>query len=463
MKNMNTGAGVALYIDIENFVSAACALGLPLELEAVIQKLKEVGPVRLRKSFGDLKTTLEQRNLYNIVDQTRKMLHRNLIEIVDVPFLTAHKNTADLCLALDALSVAFQNPGITHFAVLSSDRDFVPLFNMLRQLGKCVIAIAVDSDKTNDMIREASDLLHYYDVLVNEQLERLSQGPAPALRIPDNAQLMAQYQALLRKIIFALEETGRRPSGALLFQLMQQQRSDFDPRLVGCQTFKQFVEKAAAAGLIRIEPDGGGDYLARIASPAPGAAAPSSAAGGAAALPPALSAPRPAGGPPASRKPDESAVQDLRRTLGEIIQVPFPSPEIRRETLREMARCYKALIAKGPFQLNELARAVYNNFVQRSLRLEEPVVFKMTLSLHLARCFTCQPNDKRQGTQYNPVIVGLAVPEDLWEREMLLNFMRQLNRLGKPLDAKLLAAAFFDQDTDENVSLIKELIEELGG
>jgi phosphoribosyl-ATP pyrophosphohydrolase len=47
---------------------------------------------------------------------------------------------------------------------------------MLRQLGKCVIAIAVDSDKTNDMIREASDLLHYYDVLVNEQLERLSQG-----------------------------------------------------------------------------------------------------------------------------------------------------------------------------------------------------------------------------------------------------------------------------------------------
>jgi hypothetical protein len=126
MKNMNTGAGVALYIDIENFVSAACALGLPLELEAVIQKLKEVGPVRLRKSFGDLKTTLEQRNLYNIVDQTRKMLHRNLIEIVDVPFLTAHKNTADLCLALDALSVAFQNPGITHFAVLSSDRDLCP-------------------------------------------------------------------------------------------------------------------------------------------------------------------------------------------------------------------------------------------------------------------------------------------------------------------------------------------------
>ena len=114
---------IALFIDIENLIGSASTIGLPINIAPVLDKLKEFGKVQVRRSFGDLDKCLRSISKEREIHETRRMLHHNLVQIEDIPYLTQSKNTADITLAVEALALAFQYPDISHFAILASDRD----------------------------------------------------------------------------------------------------------------------------------------------------------------------------------------------------------------------------------------------------------------------------------------------------------------------------------------------------
>ena len=433
--------GIALFIDMENVVGGASSAGIPIDMAPVITKLKELGPLRYRKGFGDLKKGMQAVSREGDLDNVRRMFHRNLVEIVDIPYMTAQKNTADMHLILDAISVAFQNPDISHYAILSSDRDYVPLYNKLREIGKTVIAIGVEQAMTPQMIRDASDSTFYYDLLVSPAAPKLASTPEagekPAFT-ENEKQNLEEYFRVLVRALRALEEKGKKLVGTEVYQQMRAIKSDFQPQLAGCEGFKEFAAKAKAVGFEVQIPEGPGDSL--------------------------FAAPRheliqkfyPVSVTVA--EPSEAMVKQLRENLAKILNLPnftFPPLARRRRVLNQVELSYNSLMKDGPFRVSELAWDAHTALQKEGI--DQPTIYKLVLSLYFARCFQVQATESRN----NPEIVGIAVAAEQWDDRLLLNLLRQSQRALKNISPRDVAQVLYDQATPETELKAQQLLEEV--
>ena len=155
---------IALFIDLDNFVGFCLGLGLPIDLTPEIERLTELGKIIIRRSFGDiykLPLSTEQKA------ELRKMLQQNHILHEDIPYQTAFKNSSDIRLVVESISTAFSNDNIDMFAIVAKDRDYLPLFSKLREMGKEIIGIAGNRDSTPDLYVKACDYFYYHEALIS--------------------------------------------------------------------------------------------------------------------------------------------------------------------------------------------------------------------------------------------------------------------------------------------------------
>jgi hypothetical protein len=94
---------IALFIDLDNFVGFCLDDDLPLDIKKEIKKLTEHGEISIRRSFGDImKLPISEARKKEL----REMLQANLIRHEDIPYYNGYKNTSDIRLAIEAISVA---------------------------------------------------------------------------------------------------------------------------------------------------------------------------------------------------------------------------------------------------------------------------------------------------------------------------------------------------------------------
>lgn len=423
---------IALFIDVENLVRSAETIGVPIDISPVLQKLKQYGQVQIRRSFGDL-----EKNVSNSREREsiRKMLHRNLVLIEDVPFITLRKNSADIRLVVEAMSVAYQYEDIDCFAVVASDRDYVPLFNKLRELGRTIVGIGIDRENMNPNYREACDVLIYYESLFGtRQMAPLDESGGGIER------LLETYYDLLREAIKGLEERGHKTVGAAVVPMMRQLRSDFDPNLVGCDSFKDFVQKAAADGVILVEwPKGPGDLVVAV-NPEKEVASSSEP------VVPTFTA----------KNPQEEA-DYYRNVIEAKMKVTLPNVETRRRILNALASKYAEIAPGNPFNLREWSLKTCETDLRGKNAVEQTVVFKLLLGLYFARCFQC----RQTGEQFNPIILALASESDTWEERLHHHFMRSIHYEDPRVEPSPQAVSLFlfeDKDhTEEAARLIDEV------
>ncbi|MEW6219006.1 MAG: NYN domain-containing protein [Thermodesulfobacteriota bacterium] len=154
---------IALFIDMENLVRAALDIALPVDFAPVISRLLQMGRLTMRRAFGDLDAAC--RNDRMLRAGLRRMLYENLIGFEDIPYVTRYKNTADMRLVVEALATAYTYPYISHFALVASDRDYLPLINKLRELGKRIIGIGASPDTVNPIYVKSCDIFIHYSSL----------------------------------------------------------------------------------------------------------------------------------------------------------------------------------------------------------------------------------------------------------------------------------------------------------
>ena len=117
----------ALFVDLENCGAKAATLN------SILDKVKIRGDILLGKVYGytdrfsDLKEVLLS-NTFTVVPSIR--------------YGFAQKNNADIMLVIDALDVAFSNPLIDSFCIVSGDSDYTPLVGKLKSMGKFVLGIS---------------------------------------------------------------------------------------------------------------------------------------------------------------------------------------------------------------------------------------------------------------------------------------------------------------------------------
>lgn len=424
----NSTEHLALYVDLDNFVGFSLGLGLPLDLTPEIEKLTEFGKILIKKSFGDIyKLPLSPEQKYDL----RKMLQRHQIQHEDIPFMTAFKNSADIRLAVEALSTAFSNQYIDGFAVVASDRDYLPLFSKLHELGKNIIGIGGNRDNTPELYVKSCDLFLYHEALCNVSRPIA----APADLSDQQAGLMdSKYNKddALKQLIDAmkaLETKGQSiMSGASVVQMIRRLKPDFDFSTYGFRNFKEMCEYAASQKIIKIDHHGVTFNLQfSVAQPGIDQTATS-----------------------VNRPVNEPNVEQLHKWFESKVRIHMPGIEQRKAI-------YQPLFNKDIFQdgitLTDLTKKVEAEVA--GVKETKMAVYKVLYSLYKAAAFSCKP-----GEPYNPIVRGINISANdysAFDVKFIRNTIKvYLNEGQAPASAATWSKLFFDKQDMEDI--IQEII-----
>lgn len=234
---------IALFIDLDNFVGFCLDDGLPMDIKGEIKKLEEHGRISIRRSFGDI---VKLPMAPDKKQELRQMLQANLVQHEDIPHYNNYKNTADIRLAIEALSTAYTHPDINYFAVIANDRDFMPLFAKLKEIGKTVIGVGSTTDSVGELYKSACDIFYYHDELGE------SRGVKKRRKLETEKDLID----LLLETVEYLQGEDRKPLGATIVPEMKA-RADLDFKNYSYGSFRGFCEVLEARGIISTEPQGG--------------------------------------------------------------------------------------------------------------------------------------------------------------------------------------------------------------
>jgi uncharacterized protein (TIGR00288 family) len=231
---LNHGLQIAVFMDFENIATSAEANLGDFDVNAVMDLLRTRGRLLVKRAYGD----------WSRYQRYRRAMLENGIDLFQLYTVgIQQKNRADVRLAIDAMETVFTRPNIDLYAVVSGDSDFTELIHKLRDHGKYTIGIGLRA-ATSDLLRRACDEFIFYETLVSEELDDISDE----LRLPE-------ARDLLRRALGVAEQKGEVPVFAgRLKQIMLGLDSSFNEANYGHQQFRAFLE--AHQDLVTIEEQG---------------------------------------------------------------------------------------------------------------------------------------------------------------------------------------------------------------
>ena len=233
------------------------------------------------------------------------------------------KNGADIRIVLDAMEDVQQFPHVTHVVILSGDSDYIGLAQKLRQAGKTVIGIGVQST-TNAFWQKACNQFKYYQTLLSQSKTTPIQDLPPGRSLADAKSLLTQAVRRLSE-----RHDRERVPAALLRPLMARLDPTFDEGNYGLRSFSAFLR--ACSDVVQAE-RGEDDYTVALVEPPAGEAP---AANGSYAAPPAAADATAAEPPHPPATPGERYVEALRRQ-----GIELTPPGLLRPILSAIAQAF---------------------------------------------------------------------------------------------------------------------------
>ena len=229
-------AKFALFVDLEN-------CGAKVEtLLSVLEKVKIRGDILLGKVYGytdkysDLKEVLLS-NTFTVVPSLR--------------YGISQKNNADILLVIDALEVAYTNPLIDSFCIVSGDSDYTPLVGRLKSMGKFVLGISRSEAASNIFINACNEFQFLENVGARTR-KPTGKKKAAADKEP------LDDQELNKILVGILEEQNDRDElyASELKGILLRLRPDFNEKSFGCATFGKLLDKLSKQfGALHIRSD----------------------------------------------------------------------------------------------------------------------------------------------------------------------------------------------------------------
>ncbi len=210
---------IAVFVDYDN---------QQLDVFALIELLREKGRVVIRRAYADWVS----RQSY------RKAVVQAGFELIDCPKVTAtHKNAADIRLAVDCLSISYENDDIEIYVFVTGDVDFVPLINKLRTQGRETVVVASDSSAA-ELLQQACD--EYIPAYRLDKIETVSSGQ---LSFDESLALLKKASEQVKLRGYSNRDVSDVKS--LIKQQILQMNPSFDEKdYEDCNSFTQYLEKA---------------------------------------------------------------------------------------------------------------------------------------------------------------------------------------------------------------------------
>ena len=229
----------ALFVDLENCGAKAAMLN------SILEKVKIRGDILLGKVYGytdrfsDLKEVLLS-NTFTVVPSLR--------------YGIAQKNNADILLVIDALEVAYTNPLIDSFCIVSGDSDYTPLVGRLKAMGKFVLGISRSEAASTIFINACNE----FQFLESMGGHTAAPTRGKRKRSGDSSEEQVDLAELNKLLCSALEEQSDKEEmyASELKGVLLRLRPDFNEKAYGCATFYKLLLKLSARfGQLRVKND----------------------------------------------------------------------------------------------------------------------------------------------------------------------------------------------------------------
>ena len=210
-------ANFAVFVDLEN------AGGKESMLRSIIERVKIRGDILLGRVYGytdhysDLKECLLS-NTFSVVPSLR--------------YGKSQKNSLDIQLVIDAIEVAYTNPLIDSFCIVSGDSDYTPLVGRLKAMGKTVLGISRSEVASSIFINACNEFVFLESVAAKKQ-PKLKKGE----RVMDGDlnELIAQVETIVE------DQDEEQMYASELKDTLMRLRPDFSEKSYGCPTFGKLV------------------------------------------------------------------------------------------------------------------------------------------------------------------------------------------------------------------------------
>ncbi len=237
-KNMSK---YAVFVDLENCGAKVATLS------SIIEKVKIRGDILIGRVYGytdrfsDLKEILLS-NTFTVVPSIR--------------YGIAQKNNADIQLVVDALEVAYTNPLIDSFCIVSGDSDYMPLVGRLKGMGKFVLGISRSEAASNIFINACNEF-QFLESMGGRNVPSPTGGRKQKQNNSSSDEMMdlSELNKLLVNVCEEQSDAGEMYASELKGVLMRL-RPDFNEKSYGCATFfKLLVKLQNKFGDIRVKND----------------------------------------------------------------------------------------------------------------------------------------------------------------------------------------------------------------
>ncbi len=236
---------IAVFIDFDNVeIGVKSTIGTQFDIGLVLEAIKERGEIVTKIAYSDWKRAGDYSRLLTL--HAIRMVQRNVTPGGD-------KNGADITMALDALEMAFTHDHINAFVIVGGDSDFISLVEKLKQYGRTVIVVGGRQFTSVTMQKNCHEFIAYENLLGN----RSGGGRSHDRSKPATASVeIAKALPLVKRALKVLSEREVTPQLGLLKSTLLQLDSTFSERNYGASSFRDFMEKVAAVGVVALRQSG---------------------------------------------------------------------------------------------------------------------------------------------------------------------------------------------------------------
>ncbi len=222
-------------MDLEN-----CGAKAPT-LNNILDKVKIRGDILLGKVYGYTDRFSELKEL---------LLSNTFTVVPSLRHGVAQKNNADILLVLDALEVAYTNPLIDSFCIVSGDSDYTPLVGRLKSMGKFVLGMSRSEVASSIFINACNEFQFLESVSSVNRDKRRGKKQSKDEPLDDSG-----LNKLLEGILAEQTENEEMYASELKGVLLRL-RPDFNEKSFGCASFGKLLNKLAAKfGTLRVRND----------------------------------------------------------------------------------------------------------------------------------------------------------------------------------------------------------------
>lgn len=213
---------IAVFIDFENlYYSSVNNYGEEPDLMIIRTLCAKKGGIASIQAFGDWVRFNGQ------IDN----LQTSGIQPVFTPLSRTEKSSADTFICVHAMKLFMQNQNINTLILVSGDRDFIPLLNELRSLGKNTYLMGVPGSISRDLINVADGIIEYRPEKVKHQESKSLQSPQKKMS-----------EQIRDRIISLFKKENRRINVATIGIMIKKEHPTFNHKEFGYEKLSHFLD-----------------------------------------------------------------------------------------------------------------------------------------------------------------------------------------------------------------------------